>query len=377
MDMKIKPKYFVRSEAPMLYYRFLTKFSLFAGIVLSILYATSYGVKGQILMCLLSLANSFLCGLSLSLLLRMEWRGVLVLLSIDIFAIMLRVGILGVLEGQGISLASGLGECLGFAVILILNWIYFQKRRPLFTPYLTDILPDKTIGAFSEPSVSQKTAPASPISQDNAPSSDAGSGPAQSGEAPSEPVPSSPPKKRLFRKYETYVVCPGCGSLVPKGTRRCDCGYDLAPSFRKTGRKILIPLRRCAPYLMAVVLLVGGIASGYYMGKSSMQEELSSVQKELADLQERARVLRDECIKLQDENADLILEHTQDAVKLSKYDQLLLESNFLNNRIGFIVSGSRYYHTFQCDVFQSASEFWAHNIEYCESLGYSICPLCH
>lgn len=310
MDMKIKPKYFVRSEAPLLYYHFLTKFSLFVGIVLSILYAISYGVKGQILMCLLSLANSFLCAFSLNLLLRMEWRGVLVLLSIDIFAIMLRAGILIVLEAHGLSLASGLGECLALVVILILNWIYFQKRRPLFTPYLTDILPDKTIGAFSEPSVSQKTAPASPISQDNAPSSDAGSGPAQPGEAPSEPAPSSPPKKRLFRKYETYVVCPGCGSLVPKGTQRCDCGYDLAPSFRKASRKILIPLRRCAPYLMAVVLLVGGIASGYYMGKSSMQEELSSVQSQLDNAQKRIDALKTKNSELTAKNIELTQDST-------------------------------------------------------------------
>lgn len=45
--------------------------------------------------------------------------------------------------------------------------------------------------------------------------------------------------------------------------------------------KSLIPLLRCALYLIAMVLLVGGIAFGYYMGKSSVQGELSSVQSQL------------------------------------------------------------------------------------------------
>ena len=154
------------------------------------------------------------------------------------------------------------------------------------------------------------TAPASPLSQDNAPSWDAGSGPAQPGEAPSEPAPSSPPKKRLFRKYETYVVCPGCGSLVPKGTRRCDCGYDLAPLFCKASRKILIPLRRCAPYLIAVVFLVGGIASGYYMGKSSMQEELYSVQSQLDKAQKRIDALKTKNSELTAKNIELTQDST-------------------------------------------------------------------
>lgn len=49
---------------------------------------------------------------------------------------------------------------------------------------------------------------------------------------------------------------------------------------------------------------------------------------------------------------------------------------FLRTRIGFIVSGNGYYHSFSCPVFQNADEYWAHNIEYCEYLGYSYCPAC-
>lgn len=52
------------------------------------------------------------------------------------------------------------------------------------------------------------------------------------------------------------------------------------------------------------------------------------------------------------------------------------DAEFLRRRIGFIVDGSNYYHHRGCPVFQAESTFWAHNIEYCQSLGYSKCPVC-
>lgn len=52
------------------------------------------------------------------------------------------------------------------------------------------------------------------------------------------------------------------------------------------------------------------------------------------------------------------------------------EGFFLCSRIGMIVEGSPYYHSYLCEVFQNADEFWAHNVEYCRALGYSECPEC-
>lgn len=34
-------------------------------------------------------------------------------------------------------------------------------------------------------------------------------------------------KKQFFKRYDTYIVCPHCGSLVSKGTKICDCGEKL------------------------------------------------------------------------------------------------------------------------------------------------------
>lgn len=52
------------------------------------------------------------------------------------------------------------------------------------------------------------------------------------------------------------------------------------------------------------------------------------------------------------------------------------EYYFLCSRIGMIVEGSPYYHSYICEVYQNADEFWAHNVEYCRALGYGKCPQC-
>lgn len=57
-------------------------------------------------------------------------------------------------------------------------------------------------------------------------------------------------------------------------------------------------------------------------------------------------------------------------------DAVQEEGFFLCSRIGMIVEGSPYYHSYICEVFQNADEFWAHNVEYCRALGYSECPEC-
>lgn len=57
-------------------------------------------------------------------------------------------------------------------------------------------------------------------------------------------------------------------------------------------------------------------------------------------------------------------------------DILQEKSDFLSNKIGLIVEGSSYYHTYSCQIFQRADTFWAHNVEYCEFIGYEKCPIC-
>ena len=89
------------------------------------------------------------------------------------------------------------------------------------------------------------------------------------------PVKSAPketikPKKPIFECYDTYIVCPGCGSLVPKWTKKCECGYDLSGPAVRLGRL----LGRAVPILLCILLVIASTAIGYYSGRKSMDSDL-------------------------------------------------------------------------------------------------------
>ena len=77
--------------------------------------------------------------------------------------------------------------------------------------------------------------------------------------------------------------------------------------------------------------------------------------------------------ELTEENTSLSKQVSQMGERL---DEVIEPYYFLQESIGFIVDGSRRYHNYNCSIFQDADEYWAHNIEYCEYLGYSRCPDC-
>lgn len=53
------------------------------------------------------------------------------------------------------------------------------------------------------------------------------------------------------------------------------------------------------------------------------------------------------------------------------------DSIFLNNYIGMIVEdGTKRYHKYGSGCTDPYDTYWAHNIEYCEFLGYYQCPVC-
>lgn len=86
----------------------------------------------------------------------------------------------------------------------------------------------------------------------------------------SAPSTSIKPKKPIFERYDTYITCPGCGSLVRKGTKRCECGYDLSSPISRIGRR----LRHAVPILLCLLLIIAGTTIGYYAGQKSMNSEL-------------------------------------------------------------------------------------------------------
>lgn len=191
-----------------------------------------------------------------------------------------------------------------------------------------------------------------------------------------KPVPAIP--------KERWYTCPKCGQLVPEG-KPCDC-ESLSPRpgkklcgtpFIQAGqtqpgveteqpkpgkRSPVVPLCIAAALLVVCTCILGYRVSVL----TAARDDLSA---ENAELRSRVSALSTEKTQLQEKVNDLEARNED----LSGY---LHDATFLYNNIGFIVEGSNRYHNYDCPVFHGADEYWAHNIEYCEYLGYSKCGNC-
>lgn len=191
-----------------------------------------------------------------------------------------------------------------------------------------------------------------------------------------KPVPAIP--------KERWYTCPKCGQLVPEG-KPCDC-ESLSPQpgkklcgtpFIQAGqtppgveteqpkpgkRSPVVPLCIAAALLVVCTCILGYRVSVL----TAARDDLAA---ENVELRSRVSTLSTEKTQLQEKVNDLEARNED----LSGY---LHDAIFLYNNIGFIVEGSNRYHNYDCPVFQGADEYWAHNIEYCEYLGYSKCGNC-
>ena len=191
-----------------------------------------------------------------------------------------------------------------------------------------------------------------------------------------KPVPAIP--------KERWYTCPKCGQLVPEG-KPCDC-ESLSPQpgeklcgtpFIQAGqtppgveteqpkpgkRSPVVPLCIAAALLVVCTCILGYRVSVL----TAARDDLAA---ENAELRSRVSALSTDKTQLQEKVNDLEARNED----LSGY---LHDATFLYNNIGFIVEGSNRYHNYDCPVFQGADEYWAHNIEYCEYLGYSKCGNC-
>ena len=183
---------------------------------------------------------------------------------------------------------------------------------------------------------------------------------------------------------ERWYTCPKCGQLVPEG-KPCDC-ESLSPQpgeklcgtpFIQAGqtppgveteqpkpgkRSPVVPLCIAAALLVVCTCILGYRVSVLTAARDGLAAEN-------AELHSRVSTLSTEKTQLQEKVNDMEARNED----LSGY---LHDATFLYNNIGFIVEGSNRYHNYDCPVFQGADEYWAHNIEYCEYLGYSKCGNC-
>ena len=132
------------------------------------------------------------------------------------------------------------------------------------------------------------------------------------------------------------------------------------------------------PHVLTIVLCIAlalSLAGNIWQGVSWSSDSAESAEKIRVlnnKLTQKEEAISEYRTKVGDLNTELARANIQ---KENLYDHLDA-ALFLYNNIGFIVNGSSYYHNYECPVFQAASEYWAHNIEYCQSIGYSACPVC-
>lgn len=189
---------------------------------------------------------------------------------------------------------------------------------------------------------------------------------------------------------EHWYTCPQCGQLLPEGTP-CDC-ETVSPPGIEPPESPAVPQTEAAPMteeqsaaastlpqkgknktaiclaIISGILAIGIISLGSY--SFSLFTDLKTSRVENEELQKKVSVITKENQNLMQDITELKTERKE------LYEEYLPAAIFLTNNIGFIVDGSNRYHNYDCPVFQSADEYWAHNIEYCIYLGYSKCSVC-
>lgn len=310
----IEPVYADEASAPMRYYKFLARFAYLLRALIGIVRCFSQFaaldpssaiypyVLADALYSLICVSLGFVIVITLN---QMLWIGVILSYCLHGFQVFFNVSLLiyGSVNGLIYSelLAQLLVSIVASSAYLIINFIYFSKRRLLFSP-----VPN------SSAAVSGQELPAS----------------------------SPTPSREL--------------SVLPPASKKA---------------------KLSTPFLIALVLLLvsvaGNIGQAIVRSNESADtaEEIRGLNNKLQQKNEAITKYRERAEKAESLYSSLSEQH-------ERLENFSIDAAFLYDSIGFIVEGSSYYHHYDCPVYQIADEYWAHNIEYCQYLGYSKCPYC-
>lgn len=328
-DHFIRPCYLHESETPLKFYKLIARIGLPLGFILNLFRAMQattaigtateaakpYFIIDAVYMWVgIALVLGAVIGLN-----KMEWYGVKCYASLFSWSIAFNAFFAIYSASLGLYEFEYFGRSI-FAIVFLSVWlyfcmIYFGKRRLLFSPGAFDTTEEPGVALNSE-SFSAQAVPASP-----------------------DPVPSKPELP----------------AVIPKK-----------------------PVKKAAPRALVIGLVVSlalSLAGNVWQGISWANNSAESAEKIRVlnnKLTQKEEAIKEYRTKVGDLNTELARVKAQ---KEGLYDHLDA-AIFLYNNIGFIVSGSSYYHNYECPVFQAASEYWAHNIEYCQSIGYGACPVC-
>lgn len=197
---------------------------------------------------------------------------------------------------------------------------------------------------------------------------------------------------------ERWYTCQKCGQLVREG-EVCDCEAirqhleeerchepaaqeqeqsEAEPPEAKMPKKKKRTTLEVTLMVACCALILLSTALGYHVYKFralsiAALEVNNGLLQENKDLEAQIKELEADVAKFQKSVQALEAENASMTDDMIKY---LPDAIFLYNNIGFIVNGSNFYHNYECPIFQEADEYWAHNVEYCEYLGYSPCGRC-
>lgn len=170
-------------------------------------------------------------------------------------------------------------------------------------------------------------------------------------------------------KEGAFLKCPKCGEALPHGSKFCQyCGSSIQ---QKPIRKSIVVLI----VLFSLSLISNAYLSyQYYSVTQQVISEKSIEVEKRKSAETKAAFLSSELEKAKNEISKL----SERVEQLDFVSDLMAEDlDFYENSIGFITPTGKKYHTIHCHYFEEANEYWAHNIEYCENLGYEPCSQCH
>lgn len=328
---RIRPVYYFWESAPLKYYKFFIHFGAIIGIIqrLFLFYTLITSGNAHWLDLSYNVISTALLVFAWICLSDREWKGVLAIYCDSILAIIYSAVVLGIAWYYNADLSLSIRGIISNSIVLVTLYIYYGKRRPLFSPW--EVAPE-----YSYPN----------------------NKPADRSNTMAESAPMQPTEPR---------VAQAAYSPVP----------DDAPVKRRRPSSSLI----VAVVILSITTLLGGLYSLYLSAqKSSLESEIVSLRSELDSVKSTQSSLRGEISML-----DLALSTSRSRVDEltelnEKYknlvDDLSADIAFYYHNVGLIVDGSSYYHTVDCPVFWDAGSYWAHNVGYCEYIGYSPCPDC-
>lgn len=344
----IKPKYFSRETAPLRFLKVVkTLLKISAGLqilflVISIIpilgFLDKYG-PGILIQYAIRIGVVILTIVASANLDDWKWRGVNLLYLWLFVACFLSAA--NQVSQRGMQYSVIIGCILGWLLWMVPMYVYFEKRRALFTPPITAV-PPKTY--------TQQEAQMKQFVVDDA-----------TGEVISEPPAEEP--KPVVLSYAPDFKLSGPPQTVVEPTPQDPPAPPRAPKKNSALYGVLIAI--------CIASLAGNAVQGYLFARqqhnaetvqTELQKELSEQQKLVDDLKKVRSNLLKEISDMQDNS------YMQDDL----IDMIAPKAFTLDTYIGFIYDGSKYCHAYDCPQFpfEDCDEFTAHNVEYCEWLGY-------